>query len=117
MSAQCILRTYNYYFAVQRRPDCFSDCVFTVKLNSKIFRYLLRKITLHGRTLHGSGSYLPTSRPKGSGFNPVPTHVRFVVDEMALGQGFLQELRVFLVGTIPKMLQTHLLLILIKKKI
>ena len=113
MSTQCILRTYNYFLAVQCHPDCFSECVLTVKQNPKFFRYMLRKITLHSRALHGSGSYLSTSRRKVSGFNPVPTHVRFVLDEMALGKVFLQELRVFPVCTIPKMPQTHLLLIIL----
>jgi hypothetical protein len=44
-----------------------------------------------------------------SRFNPGPVHVRFVVDELALGQVLLPVLR-FPVSIIPPVLHTHLYL-------
>ena len=44
--------------------------------------------------------------PEGAGFDPMPVHVRFVVDEMALRRVFLRVLRSCTVSTIPPMVRT-----------
>jgi hypothetical protein len=45
--------------------------------------------------------------PRRLGFDPGPFRVRFVVDEVAIGQGFLRVLRFSLVNIIPPILHTH----------
>ena len=42
------------------------------------------------------------------GCDPRPVHVRFMVDRVPLGQGFLRELRFSLGNVIPPMLSTRL---------
>jgi len=44
---------------------------------------------------------------RSSGFEAKSFYVRFVVDKVALGQDSLRVLQLFLVSTIPPMLQTH----------
>jgi hypothetical protein len=46
--------------------------------------------------------------PPRTGFAPGSIHVGFVVDKVALGQGFLPVLRLFLASTIPPLLHIHL---------
>jgi hypothetical protein len=43
-----------------------------------------------------------------SGFDSRPVHVRFVLDNVALGQAFLRVLRFIHVSIIPQLLHTHL---------
>ena len=45
--------------------------------------------------------------PPGSWVNPSPVHVRFLVDEMAVGRFYLQVLRFYPVTIIPPMTHTH----------
>ena len=46
--------------------------------------------------------------PRRPVFDPGPVHVRFMVDKVALGQGFLWVLRFCHVDNIPPMLRTYL---------
>jgi hypothetical protein len=48
---------------------------------------------------------LPTQRPV---FDYWPAHVGFVVDQVALGQVFLQLLPFYPIGTVPQMLPVHI---------
>ena len=51
---------------------------------------------------HGSG--LAMWRPR---FDPIPVHVRFMVDIVILGQVFLKVLQFFVVSIIPPMAHIH----------
>jgi hypothetical protein len=46
--------------------------------------------------------------PQRSGLYPTPVHVQYVVDKLAMGEGFLRVLRAFPVSSIPPVLHIHI---------